>query len=90
MQAQPLAELFRYTQLIDLQLQNAKLHRICILLFVTSIYVFQLTEETLGTSEKTELDAHFEHLAERATTTRKWTEKILKDMESMLTPNPGI
>lgn len=48
-----------------------------------------MTEETLGTSEKTELDAHFEHLAERANATKTWTEKILKDMEAMLTPNPG-
>ncbi|XP_053599067.1 endophilin-B1 isoform X3 [Microplitis demolitor] len=51
--------------------------------------VVQLTEETLGTSEKTELDAHFEHLSERANTTKMWTEKILRDMEAMLTPNPG-
>lgn len=48
-----------------------------------------MTEETLGTSEKTELDAHFEHLAERANATKTWTEKILRDMEAMLTPNPG-
>ncbi|XP_034950317.1 endophilin-B1 isoform X2 [Chelonus insularis] len=51
--------------------------------------VVQLTEETLGTSEKTELDAHFEHLTERANTTKMWTEKILRNMEAMLTPNPG-
>ncbi|XP_076652189.1 SH3 domain containing GRB2 like, endophilin-B isoform X6 [Halictus rubicundus] len=51
--------------------------------------VVQLTEETLGKSEKTELDAHIEHLAERANATRTWTEKILKNMESVLTPNPG-
>ncbi|XP_044589940.1 endophilin-B1 isoform X6 [Cotesia glomerata] len=51
--------------------------------------VVQLTEETLGTSEKTELDAHFEHLSERANTTKMWTEKILRNMEAMLTPNPG-
>ncbi|XP_043278846.1 endophilin-B1 isoform X2 [Venturia canescens] len=51
--------------------------------------VRQLTEETLGTSEKTELDAHFEHLAERANMTKTWTEKILRNMEAVLTPNPG-
>ncbi|XP_033335952.1 SH3 domain containing GRB2 like, endophilin-B isoform X2 [Megalopta genalis] len=51
--------------------------------------VVQLTEETLGTSEKTELDAHLEHLAERANATKTWTEKILRNMESVLTPNPG-
>ncbi|XP_012259692.1 endophilin-B1 isoform X2 [Athalia rosae] len=51
--------------------------------------VVQLTEEKLGTSEKTELDAHFEFLADRADATKNWTEKILKDEEAMLTPNPG-
>ena len=50
---------------------------------------FQLTEEKLGTSEKTELDSHFETLAERADSTKKWTEKILGDTESVLIPNPG-
>lgn len=43
----------------------------------------------MGTSEKTELDAHFEHLAERAECTKNWTEKIVKNTESVLTPNPG-
>ncbi|XP_017884953.1 endophilin-B1 isoform X3 [Ceratina calcarata] len=51
--------------------------------------VVQLTEETLGTSEKTELDAHLEHLADRANATKTWTEKILRNMEAVLTPNPG-
>ncbi|XP_051164278.1 endophilin-B1 isoform X2 [Leptopilina boulardi] len=51
--------------------------------------VVQLTEEKIGTSEKTELDAHFEHLAERANMSKTWTEKILKNMEAVLTPNPG-
>ncbi|XP_067001892.1 endophilin-B1 isoform X2 [Anabrus simplex] len=51
--------------------------------------VVQLTEEKLGTSEKTELDAHFENLAERSDTTKLWTEKILRDTEAVLTPNPG-
>ena len=50
---------------------------------------FQLTEEKLGTSERTELDAHFENLAERSDTTKLWTEKILADTEAVLTPNPG-
>ncbi|XP_011149799.1 endophilin-B1 isoform X2 [Harpegnathos saltator] len=51
--------------------------------------VVQLTEETLGTSEKTELDAHLEHLVERGNATKTWTEKILRNMEAVLTPNPG-
>jgi endophilin-B len=52
--------------------------------------MFQLTEEKLGTSEKTELDAHFENLAERSDTTKIWTEKILRNTEAVLTPNPGL
>ncbi|XP_014286980.1 endophilin-B1 isoform X2 [Halyomorpha halys] len=51
--------------------------------------VVQMTGEKLGTSEKTELDAHFENLAERSDTTKLWTEKLLKDTEAVLTPNPG-
>lgn len=51
--------------------------------------VVQLTEEKLGTSEKTELDANFENLVERSDTTKVWTEKILRNTEAVLTPNPG-
>lgn len=51
--------------------------------------ISQLTEEKLGTSEKTELDAHFENLSERAESTKVWTEKILRNTEAVLTPNPG-
>ncbi|XP_037916260.1 endophilin-B1 isoform X2 [Hermetia illucens] len=51
--------------------------------------VVQLTEEKLGTAEKTELDSHFEHLAERAECTRNWTEKIVRNAEAVMVPNPG-
>lgn len=51
--------------------------------------VVQLTEEKLGTSEKTEMDAHFEHLNERSDCTRTWTEKIVRDTEAALIPNPA-
>lgn len=51
--------------------------------------VVQLTEEKLGTSEKTELDAHFENLWERAENTRNCTEKIVRNAEAVLIPNPG-
>lgn len=50
---------------------------------------FQLTEEKLGTSERTEFDGHLESLAERADATKNWTEKILRNTEAVLTPNPG-
>lgn len=52
-------------------------------------FFFQLTEEKLGTSEKTELDSHFENLAERAESTKTWTEKIVRNTEAVLIPNPG-
>lgn len=52
-------------------------------------FLFQLTEERLGTSEKTELDSHFENLSERAECTKLWTEKLVRNTESVLTPNPG-
>ncbi|XP_031627390.1 endophilin-B1-like isoform X2 [Contarinia nasturtii] len=51
--------------------------------------VVQLTEEKLGTAEKTELDGHFESLADRAENTKIWTEKLLRNTEAVLTPNPG-
>lgn len=49
----------------------------------------QLTEEKLGTSERTELDANLENLVERAECSRNWTEKIVKNSEAVLIPNPG-
>ncbi|KAL7738362.1 hypothetical protein ACLKA6_006682 [Drosophila palustris] len=50
--------------------------------------VVQLTEEKLGTTERTEYDIHFQNLAERADVTKTWTEKIVRDTESVLIPNP--
>ncbi|KAG5890388.1 hypothetical protein JTB14_029752 [Gonioctena quinquepunctata] len=52
--------------------------------------VVQLTEEKLGTSEKTELDAHFENLWERSENTKNFTEKIVRNTEAVLVPNPGF
>uniref|UniRef100_A0A182ND82 Uncharacterized protein n=1 Tax=Anopheles dirus TaxID=7168 RepID=A0A182ND82_9DIPT len=51
--------------------------------------VVQLTEEKLGTSEKTEMDARFEHLSERSDSAKLWTEKIMRDTEAALIPNPA-
>lgn len=48
----------------------------------------QYTEEKLGSAEKTELDAHYENLAARADKTRIWTEKILRQSEAVIQPNP--
>lgn len=50
--------------------------------------LLQLTEEKLGTTERTEYDLHFQNLAERADVTKSWTEKIVRDTESVLIPNP--
>ncbi|XP_058641054.1 endophilin-B2a isoform X2 [Onychostoma macrolepis] len=49
----------------------------------------QFTEEKLGQAEKTELDTHFENLLSRADCTKNWTEKIYRQTEVVLQPNPG-
>ncbi|MEE6505580.1 hypothetical protein FKM82_005563 [Ascaphus truei] len=49
----------------------------------------QFTEEKFGQAEKTELDAHFENLLSRADGTKNWTEKILRQTEVLLQPNPS-
>uniref|UniRef100_A0A671UD42 Endophilin-B1 n=1 Tax=Sparus aurata TaxID=8175 RepID=A0A671UD42_SPAAU len=49
----------------------------------------QFTEEKLGQAEKTELDAHFENLMSRADCTKNWTEKIYRQTEILLQPNPS-
>ncbi|XP_017295364.1 endophilin-B2-like isoform X2 [Kryptolebias marmoratus] len=48
----------------------------------------QYTGEKLGQAEKTELDAHFENLMSRADCTKNWTEKIYRQTEILLQPNP--
>ncbi|KAF5922125.1 hypothetical protein HPG69_017903 [Diceros bicornis minor] len=47
------------------------------------------TEEKFGQAEKTELDANFENLLARADSTKNWTEKILRQTEVLLQPNPS-
>ncbi|XP_075414096.1 endophilin-B1 [Tenrec ecaudatus] len=49
----------------------------------------QFTEEKLGQAEKTELDAHLENLLSKAECTKTWTEKIMKQTEVLLQPNPN-
>ncbi|XP_048099037.1 endophilin-B2a [Alosa alosa] len=49
----------------------------------------QFTQENLGQAEKTELDAHFENLLARADCTKNWTEKIFRQTEYLLQPNPS-
>ncbi|CAI4224086.1 unnamed protein product [Auanema sp. JU1783] len=50
----------------------------------------QLTEETFLKAERTELDAHFENLLQRADKTEDHTRKILGSIESYLQPNPTL
>ncbi|XP_051767481.1 endophilin-B1b isoform X2 [Ctenopharyngodon idella] len=50
----------------------------------------QFTEEKFGQAEKTELDAHLETLLIRAESTKHWTEKIMKQTEVVLQPNPNV
>uniref|UniRef100_A0A8C0XXI5 Endophilin-B1 n=1 Tax=Cyprinus carpio carpio TaxID=630221 RepID=A0A8C0XXI5_CYPCA len=52
-------------------------------------YDLQYTEEKLGQAEKTELDAHLENLIARADCTKNWTEKIFRQTEVLLQPNPS-
>ncbi|XP_015919824.1 endophilin-B1 isoform X2 [Parasteatoda tepidariorum] len=49
----------------------------------------QYTEEKLGTSEKTELDAHYDGLALRADRTKHWTERLVSRTDAVLQPNPN-
>ncbi|XP_072524962.1 endophilin-B1b isoform X2 [Salminus brasiliensis] len=50
----------------------------------------QFTEEKLGQAEKTELDAHLENLLGRAEATKHWTEKVMRQTEVVLQPNPNV
>ncbi|XP_062335729.1 endophilin-B1a [Osmerus eperlanus] len=50
----------------------------------------QFTEEKLGQAERTELDGHLENLLLRAESTKLWTERVLKQTEVLLQPNPNV
>ncbi|KAI3354767.1 hypothetical protein L3Q82_004593 [Scortum barcoo] len=58
--------------------------------FIGACFGAQFTEEKFGQAEKTELDAHLENLLVRAETTKHWTEKIMKQTEVLLQPNPNV
>ncbi|XP_048850486.1 endophilin-B2a isoform X4 [Brienomyrus brachyistius] len=49
----------------------------------------QFTEEKLGQAEKTELDSQLESLLARGDTTKNWTERIFRQTEILLQPNPS-
>ena len=58
-------------------------------LLMISCACLQYTEEQFGKSEKTEFDARFESLAERADKTKLWAERMSAQTELLLQPNPG-
>ncbi|XP_023678020.1 endophilin-B1b isoform X3 [Paramormyrops kingsleyae] len=47
-------------------------------------------EEKLGQAEKTELDVRLDNLLTKADTRRRWTERLIKQTEVVLQPNPGL
>lgn len=49
----------------------------------------QYTEESLGMSEKTDLNPHLESLCKRIDAIKLWTEAIVYKTEEVLQPNPG-
>ncbi len=49
----------------------------------------QFTEEKLGKAERTENDPQFEALAKRTDKIKSYTERLVKDTEAVLVPNPG-
>lgn len=64
---------------------DSPLSRVNFILF----FMFQFTEEKLGQAERTELDAHLENLLAKSESTKHWTEKIMKQTEVILQPNPS-
>jgi len=49
----------------------------------------QFTEEKMGRAERTENDPQFGILSDKTDTTKNYTEKIVKDTEAVLVPNPA-
>ncbi|XP_021091867.1 endophilin-B2 isoform X13 [Mesocricetus auratus] len=62
---------------------------LCLATAVPCLLDYMFTEEKFGQAEKTELDAHFENLLARADSTKNWTERILRQTEVLLQPNPS-
>ena len=49
----------------------------------------QFTEERLGKAERTENDEAFENMATRSDKIKGYTEKLVKNTEAVLVPNPA-
>ena len=43
----------------------------------------------MGKAERTDLDPQFEDLAKKTDKIKSYTEKLVKDTEAVLVPNPG-
>ena len=43
----------------------------------------------MGKAERTELDPHFDELGKKTDKVKMYTERLVKDTESVLVPNPG-
>jgi len=50
----------------------------------------QFTEEQIGSSERTEYGAQFENSLVQAENTKSLTDKLLKNFEAVLQPNPAV
>jgi len=49
----------------------------------------QYTEEKLGKAERTELDPHFLMLEKKTDSTKSYTERLVKNTDAVLVPNPA-
>ncbi|XP_041370342.1 endophilin-B1-like isoform X2 [Gigantopelta aegis] len=74
---------------MDVNSMNAKFKKFAGATATAFNRAVQFTEEKLGAAEKTELDAHFENLLNRSEKTKLWTERILKQTEAVIQPNPN-
>ena len=49
----------------------------------------QFTEQRMGKAERTEDDPAFENLSKKTDKVKGYTEKLVKNTEAVLVPNPG-
>lgn len=54
-----------------------------------SVIPLQYTGESLGQTDKTELEPGLEELLARADATKTWTDQIISQTEVLLQPNPS-
>lgn len=49
-----------------------------------------MTEEVIYSGEKTNMDPQLDRLCKQGDDAKNWTQKIMKDTEAVLVPNPGM